>query len=207
MSIYSQTDMESLGVTNVGWGVCGFTSSFYAMYDQDQSARPQIINATKAYRVLAEIKTYLHMLQAENSPLLKDITAFTQSFGGQFKTFSIRGYIEEINRAAAQNLGTPQIVMDSKFGIAMPPAAVADYLKRMWQKNTNIAEGVTSSLMNSGIVGVSKSAFSTQEPYHGLKHYLYYKNGTLYSWGNTYSSVQQAMGGSAWKVVYVISIV
>ncbi len=206
MSVYVESEMESLGVANTGWGVCGFTSSFYAMYDQDQSARARIINATQAYMVLAEIKVYLRLLQAENSPLLQAITEFTRSFGGDFQKFTVANYIKEIDKAAAQKLDNQAIVKDKKFGIAMPPEGVADYLVRVWSKKATVTEGVTNSLTNSGIVGVSKSDYGTKELYHGLKHYLYFKNGTLYSWGNTYGTVQQAMGSQAWKVVYVISI-
>ncbi|MBB4266245.1 hypothetical protein [Roseospira visakhapatnamensis] len=206
MSIYSQAEMESLGVTNTGWGVCGFTSSFYAMYAQNPQARPQIINATQAYRVLAEIKTYLRMLQADNSPLLAKIRDFTRSFGPPYDTFKIDDYINNISKAAAQNLSVQQIEGDSKFSMAMPPEAVADYVTRMWERRTSITEGSGALTGGQGIIGVSKSKAGTKLPYKGLKHYMYYKNGTIYSWGRTFSSVADAMGPGGWKVVYVIAV-
>lgn len=206
--------MTRVGITNKDWGVCGFTSSLYALYDLNPATRPLIMTATAAYRVLAEIKTYLTMLKAENSPLLKDITDFTRTFGGEFADFSIDTYIQNINAAAAEGKSRSQILSDSKFSIALPPLAVADYIQRVWGWKTKITEFEIGTGAGDGVIGVSSSEYDAttgaKKPYHGLEHYMYRSSGKVYSWGQAFSSVQDAArsgaGGVLWRVCYDISV-
>src|SRR5665213_494893 len=90
-----------LGETNQIWGICGFTSTFYAMSRMNQFKYTKWIDWTHAYSVLYEIRDYLVALQAVNSPLLQDIVSFTQTFGGAFQKFTIEGYIQSIDNASA----------------------------------------------------------------------------------------------------------
>lgn len=212
MSRVQQT-MTRLGITNKDWGVCGFTSSLYAMYELNPATRPQIINATAAYRILAEIKTYLMMLKAESSSLLNDIRDFTRSFGNEFANFEIDTYIAHINKAAAKGKSRHQILSDSLYSIALPPKAVADYIERIWGWKTTISEFALGTGGGDGIIGVSSSecdGTGAPKPYHGLEHYMYRSGGKIYSWGQSFSSVQQAArdgaGGVLWRVCYVISV-
>lgn len=204
--------MTRVGVTNSDWGVCGFTSSLYALYDLNPAARPQIINATAAYHILAEIKTYLMLLKAENSGLLQEITDFTRSFGGKFANFSVDAYVAHVNSAAADGLSRKQILSDPLYSIALPPAAVADYIKRIWGWNSTITSSATGSGNGDGIIGVTplkRDAFFGKTAYHGLRHYMYRRGTTIYSWGKSFNSVQQAADegarGVKWRVCYVIS--
>jgi len=213
--MYGEQDvMTRLGITNKDWGVCGFTSSFYAMYDLNPATRPQIITATAAFRVLAEIKTYLMMLKAEGSDLLDKIRDFTRTFGGSFKDFTIETYIAEINKAAAMGMSRNQILAEEKFSIALPPEAVADYIQRIWGWKTKITEFSVGTGGGDGIIGVSSSEYDAvtgaKKPYHGLEHYMYRSGGKIYSWGKSFSSVQEASkggaGGVLWRVCYEIAI-
>lgn len=212
MSSFQQT-LTRVGVTNAHWGVCGFTSSLYALYDLNPATRPQIINATAAYRILAEIKTYLMMLKADNSGLLRQITDFTRTFGNEFATFTIDAYIARINEAAAEGKSRHQILSDSLYSIALPPAAVADYIQRLWGWNATVAEFPAGNGAGDGVIGVRSSTHDRQtgqaKPYHGLEHYMYRSGGKIYSWGQSFNSVQEASnsgaGGVPWRVCYVIA--
>src|SRR5215472_16554911 len=121
-SILKPTGLNLMGWTNTGWGVCGFTSSFYAMYELNTGKQGLLLGAGIAHKVLAEIKTYLMMLKgAGELTLLHDITAFTASFSG-YKNFTIDNYIKYINNSVGRT--EKQIIADSKYSIAMPPQAV-----------------------------------------------------------------------------------
>ena len=209
-----QGTMTRLGVTNEDWGVCGFTSSLYAMYELNPATRPRIVNATAAYHILAEIKTYLMMLKAEGSSLLNEIRDFTRTFGADYANFDIDAYIARISEAAATGLSRHQVLSDPLYSIALPPKAVADYVERIWSWKTAIAEFAVGTGGGDGIIGVSSSecdaTTGAKKPYHGLEHYLYRSGGKVYSWGQSFSSVQAASrggaGGVVWRVCYVISV-
>src|SRR5262245_42480931 len=95
-SIRKPSGLDLMGWTNAGWGVCGFTSSFYAMYELNPGKQGLLLGAGIAHKVLAEIKTYLMMLKAAGElTLLRDIEAFTASFSG-FEKFTIDSYIKYV---------------------------------------------------------------------------------------------------------------
>jgi hypothetical protein len=193
--------LDDMGLLNAGWGVCGFTSSFYAIYNLNQWKGGTIINANKAFRVLAEIKTYLVTLQADGkTALLGEIETFTKTFPG-FEGFKVDDYIRSINAAVSKT--ESEIIGDSKFSIAMPPEGVADYLNRMWGCKVSVDIISGGDGRGNGIIGVSEGASSS---YDGLKHYKYRRNGVIYSWGQQFSTVVQAMGGPNWRVCRFIKV-
>lgn len=102
--------INAMGTLNNRWGVCGFNSSLYALYEHNPRKRADLTSAAKVdTRVAAEIKTFLKMLQAEgNAKLLSDIEAFTRSFGGKRAGFTIAGYIQKIDAEAAKEGGEIQ---------------------------------------------------------------------------------------------------
>lgn len=187
-AIMSVTIQEDLGRTNVGWGVCGFTSTFYAMWALNPGTHAALINAPKPFSVLAEIKVYLRILQAEvKTTALKSITDFTRSFGKPYHKFSIESYIAQIDKAVT--LTDKQIEANKLFGIAMPPQCVADYAKRIWRYESTIAMGDAGG---DGIIGVKSSGHPLMTEYGGLCHYMYRHNNRIYSWGRSFGSVQEA---------------
>ena len=193
--------IDDMGRANQGWGVCGFTSSFYAIYNLNQWKGGTIINANKAFRVLAEIKTYLMMLKADGkTALLNEIETFTKTFPG-FESFAIDDYIRSINAAVLKT--ESEIIKDKKFSIAMPPEGVADYLNRLWNCKVSVEVIGGGEGHGTGIIGVSEGASSS---YDGLKHYMYRRNGVIYSWGRQFDSVVAAMGGSSWRVCRFIKV-
>ncbi|HEV7268430.1 MAG TPA: hypothetical protein VGN83_26515 [Falsiroseomonas sp.] len=203
---------KQLGETNAGWGVCGFTSSFYAMYKERHGTQKWLQNATHGYSVLYEIREYLMALQGASSPMLGEIVAFTRTFGDEFKDFTIEKYIARIERASAQEKEEEDILDNSKFGIALPPAAVADYLRRMWKAKAEVKQVDLDSLAD-GIVGVSRGETDDKggrQPYLGLCHYMYRRNFNVYSWGSVFPSVAAAdqwkTGGVTWRVRWLIEV-
>ncbi len=194
---YSESDMKSIGETNAGWGVCGFTSSLYAMYHLNPASRRFLIAAPQAWSVIYEIQDYLEsLIQQNEAKLIDSIEKFTRTFGnGAYKDFSVEGYLKYIKQnwekyatPASGDINTP-IMSDGKFSIAMPPHAVVDYLKRMWKIDSKLS---ATSSASDGIVGVKDPSDKTMVLYDGLRHYLYQKNGKVYSWGQTFSSVLEA---------------
>jgi len=211
-AVMSKT-MKSLGQLNEGWGVCGFTSTFYAMYRQNPAARPWIVNATQVFSVLYEITDYLEALKAAQSPLVKAIEDFTQSFGGVHAAFTVDKYIERVNTASEtarqtlsvddENLQT-DLKKQELFGIGLPPLAVADYVERMWKWKATVIQTASASQSSRSIVGVRDVTSTKMTMYNGLCHYLYHGNSGYYSWGNRYSTLEKA--DKDYAICYVIKI-
>lgn len=184
------TPMGVMGQTNNHWGVCGFTSTFYAMYETRRGNRGMLIGAGVATRVLAEIKTYLVMLKAAGEKtLLGDIQAFCQTFAG-FGAWTIDDYIARVNKAV--NMSEADIKQEKMYSIGMPPYAVADYLKRAWSQDSDVLvlpqDGDSGG---DGIIGVRRTDLD-MKAHSGLCHWMYRTNGVIHSWGNTYNSVSAA---------------
>ena len=211
--------MKSMGVTNASWGVCGFTSSFYAMWKLEKTARPQLINAPKPFTVLAEIKTYLRMLQAEgNQTAIRAIEEFCQSFGPPFDAFTVESYCDRIS--ASVEYTEQQILENGLFGIGIPPDYVADYLRRMWGYDATVIQVPPGSDPGGdAIIGMTVPA-GTKFPdrsvaktlYNRLVHYMYRRKGLIYSWGeDPYKTIAEAAAGGApwakgWQIGWVIRI-
>jgi hypothetical protein len=199
---------DDMGVMNEGWGICGFTSSLYALYEHNPTERVNLAKGgSTGTRVLAEIKTYLRTLQAEGETgLLGEIEAFTKTFGGIFTGFTVEGYIASINDVVVTG-ANPR---DAKYSIAMPPRAVVDYLKRICDF-TNARLVGPGSGMSELILGVCRSGPGM---YNNLRHYLYLLNGIIYSWGKQFrgsdlsDSVAKAAAhvGATWTIGHEIAI-
>jgi hypothetical protein len=59
----------------------------------------------------------------------------------------------------------------------------------MWKVD---AQARFTSAASDGIIGVKDVSDKSMWMYDGLRHYLYQKNGKIYSWGESFSSVQEA---------------
>ena len=187
--------LEKLGILNAGWGVCGFTSCLYGLWDVlPKTSRSQLHGGTKAHRLLAEIKVYLTMLKAEtNANLIRDIEAFCQKFGGDdndFGSFTVDGYISRVNSAVSKS--EKQIKADKNYGIGMPPHAVVDYLNRMWEYKVSLNEGKNFGGPENGVIGVKNIVDPLSALYDGLEHYMYRHNQMIYSWGESFASIDEA---------------
>lgn len=191
------TSIDSMGKLNNAWGICGFASALYSLYEHSPKQRAQLAPAGETNtRMLAEIKTYLKMLQADDKVvLLGKIQIFTRSFGGQWADFEIDKYIERINAVVKSG-----VVGD--FSIAMPPEAVVDYLQRVCDfKSARILTG-NELEPKELILGLSRTGMNM---YNSLAHWVYELNGTIYSWGKQFPSRQSVMSyknytGIAYKI-------
>ena len=224
--------LTKLGITNASWGDCGFTSAFYAMWEMEKQARPRLINAPKPFSVIAEIKTYLRMLQAEgNQAAIKAIEEFCQSFGPPFDTFTVEKYCDRVSDSVGLVTRSPTnnkrdakaeqaILADPLFSIGMPPNLVVDYLKRMWGYNATVIEVPPGSDPGgNAIIGMNVLP-GTKDPggnvvktlYNLLVHYMYRHNGLIYSWGApAFPTIEAAALGGAdwakgWQIGWVIQI-
>src|SRR5438876_10058078 len=97
--------VDDMGIENAAQGICGFTSTLYAVYMN----RPQLQNrlegaldtATRSTRLMAEIKTFLQMMKADgNDAVLSQITELTKTFPG-YGGWTVDSYIAAINKQAA----------------------------------------------------------------------------------------------------------
>ncbi|MBX9698059.1 MAG: hypothetical protein K2X74_01425 [Acetobacteraceae bacterium] len=201
----SSADFDLMGQINNSWGVCGFTSCFYAMYEMNPAQRGLLLGAGIATKVLAEIKTYLVMLQADGkTALLRSIEDYTKTFGKigkcDFSTWTIDGYIALINTAVGKS--DAEIRGDCSHSIGMPPEAVVDYLKRIWGRDSELqsVSGGTGGVADA-IIGVTRG---TMPMYDGLSHWMYRKGGKIYSWGREFPSIEAA--NKAYRLCRVITI-
>lgn len=181
--------MDDMGVLNKSWGICGFTSTMYAVYKHTaKQARSGVIDVSDPKVMLAEILRYLDLLaKAQDQTTLDSIADFTKSFGGIFAGFTMTKYMESLRN------GPPDLT-NAAFSIAMPPAAVVDYLKRGWGFSA-AAEVPVSATGSEFILGVRRA--DTTTPYGGLRHYIYERNNKFYSWGSQFASLNTAMAGGA----------
>lgn len=178
--------IDNMGVLNGGWGICGFTSSLYALYTHQPSGKLEAA-ASKGSRMLAEIKTFLVTLQANGDErTLSEIKRFTRSFPG-YGSFDIGTYIQTINAIAQlRSVNT----RDAKYSLALPPDALVKYLRLMAGfSSARIIDARSPQLER--IIGVRKSGEKT-EPYDGLVHWMYQRGPTTYSWGRRFTSVTAA---------------
>jgi len=121
--------------------------------------------------------------------LANEILNFTRSFPG-YETFTFYEYLTEINKAPCS----------TKLSIALPPNAVLAYLAhkqigvvyhRGVQNLTYVPTVDTSS--NPYILGLSSASFrgdTKPHPYNGLAHWVYMKDGKIYSWGQKFESLR-----------------
>jgi hypothetical protein len=160
---------------NKGWGICGFASSLGALFQN--SAYAKIINRAVNHnelntRLLAEIKSYLVILQGEdNYLLLGEIERFTRSFGGVFSSFSIDKYIAKINQISSN----APYAYDRGYSIAMPPNALVDYLQHNCEMVNAHKIACRNSTTNNVILGLGDPAKAGNE-WKGLVHWVYKKS-------------------------------
>lgn len=173
----AKKNTQKLSGPNRAWGICGFTSALAGLYETDKTLKSRFDKALHGsdfrLRLLAEMKTYLNFLRADESPLLKKIVDYTRTFDGYDK-FTIEAFIEEINQAVTGK-------MPKDYGIALPPEVVVDYLKRMWERKTPKVEdgdGASAKNVMLGMFDKAKAKGGT------LQHWVFkVDDANTYNWG------------------------
>jgi len=192
---------------NRGWGICGFASALGALHQNGLLGNTIDKAVTQDHlktRILAEIKSYLVLLQSQkHQSLIHDIEEFTSTFAG-FGGFKIQSYINHINDIA---LNDPDRA-DKQFSIAMPASAVADYLRQMGElKHVQLID--QSSLnFNNVILGLGDKTDTKRMKWKGLAHWVYMNNNIIYNWGKkqTLQQLMQLQRDRNWQIVYQILI-
>jgi hypothetical protein len=202
----SKQQMNAMGTLNNRWGVCGFTSSLYALYENSPSLRAQLTESAKvSTRVIAEIKSFLRQLEADgNAKMLTEIADFTRSFEG-FGGFTIAEYIRQIDAVAAKGASYAK----GDFSIALPPEAVVAYLRYIGFRNPQVLPtGADLTGKNELVLGLADPTGKLTQ-YGGLCHYVYQKGSTVYTWGRQFTSVAEAGKNNpdtvGWTTCVVIS--
>lgn len=206
---------NAMGMTNNFWGICGINSSLYALYENNPAMRNRLARgAVTPTMMLAEIKTFLRILQADGKQsILNAIESFTRTFEG-FEAFTVRSYIEKINDAAVAVSGTrigshreqtaQKALLKDNFSIGLPPEAVVYYLQKICGfDKAKIAD--LSSTDTELVLGLYRDDGDNMNVCDGLRHYVYYLNGTYYSWGKTFASIDQMKrnyGGICYKISF-----
>lgn len=195
--------MLSISEVNKDWGICGFASTLGALYKQGifkDTIKRAVSRHEFDTRLLAEIKTYLVILQSEDKNiLLNEIQKFTRTFGGIYSGFTIQGYINKVNTIAV----SPPLRTDKGFSIAMPPNAVVDYLKRICDvKNPTLVQ-CNSTTNNNVILGIGDKRKVNE--WKGLGHWVYKKsNLEIYNWGQKETLTELLAHNPNWQIIYEI---
>jgi len=195
--------ISEISKCNAAWGICGFASSLAALFDKNiLTGKAQ--GCDLQTRILAEIKIYLLMLQADNPMLIKKIEVFTHSFGGNYIEFTVKEFLQKCSEIHDANvLDNFGFGVNNKFGIAMPAEAVIDFFHRYGKKAT-----LTESPNPIG-TGVILGLGSGTDMNKRLLHWVYkfdachvYNNGEI----QLLTECLLPPSGSPYSVNYQISI-
>jgi hypothetical protein len=185
--------ISDISKPNAKWGICGFASSLAALYDTNV-LNTKVQGRDLPTRILAEIKTYLVMLQSENPLLLREIENFTRGFGKKWAGFRIETFIQKIN-----NVTNPDVVdLGEGFDIAMPKNAVIDFLRRNGKKGTHEIE--LHPLRTGVILGLGDMQDKS------LRHWVYkHSADKVYNYGKD-QPLRDCLIKGPYTVVHQISI-
>lgn len=195
--------LSDMGQKNDRWGVCGFTSSLYALYNNSPGlAHGDLSNvATSDIRFLNMIADYLDELQATGAAQLRQsIEAFTGSFPG-YSGFSIDEYVRRIRFIGTIN--ATKAVGD--FSLAMPPPTVVDFLKRRCGFGNAQVLGLADPARTEEVLGLSDPTGGLQQ-YGGLCHYVYKNAAGIHSWGDRFDDVAAAGAGNPDTVGWTVCV-
>ncbi len=192
-------DVDLMGIENASQGICGFTSTLYAVYMNQSQLQARLTGAmggaTRSTRLMAEIKTFLQMMKAAGrQEILNGIEELTRTFP-RYGTWTVDTYIAGINTL---NLGN--------YSIAMPPEAVKEYLRVAWNIVANIDNADTGN--KNAILGLSRTG-APMNKWKNLAHYVYRDMaGRIYSWGEQFTDLAKmnTAKNRNYSVIYTISL-
>ena len=187
-----------MGIENEEQGICGFTSTLYALYmdrpNLQRELKDALSPATRSTRLMAEIKTFLQMMRAEGkNAILRDITELTQAFDG-YGGWTVDAYIESINS-----------IGEVDYSIAMPPGSVMEYMRTAW----NMRPFLTDNDQPGDVILGLTSTTAPVSRWRNLAHYVYRSaDGTIYSWGQQYANLDHLneQAEDDFSVVYRIMV-
>ena len=137
--------LKNMGNLNQRWGVCGFNSSLYALYNDSPNSEHGTVGldrlAQSSKDFVKMLADYFRELQNNDQVTLQSIEAFTQSFDG-FRSFTIKEFIRKVE--FIDKISASKAI--DEFSVAMPPQAVVDFLKRRcaFQNAAVVPQGVVN---------------------------------------------------------------
>ena len=173
--------IDLMGIENETQGICGFTSTLYAVYTNSPILRGKLEGALddtmRSTRLMAEIKTVLMMMKAaNNNTVLDQITELTRTFPN-YGGWTVDSYIQKINDLTVGD-----------YSIAMPPDATMEYMRTAWDMHPRMAGNVESG---HAILGLTRTGAPLNR-WKNLAHYVYQNaNGRLYSWGAQFKDLAE----------------
>ena len=179
---------QDLTHPNRDWGICGFVSVLGSLYDSDPKMKAKLnkILDDKHFetRLLADIKTFLVMLQADNkTALLKEIEVFTGTFT---KGFKLDAFIKRINAVVAD----PKLLKE-EFTLAMTEKALVEYLTTNWGLKATLTMGAGGEKKAKAILGLYKGK--------DLKHWVYKSGTDVFNYGEV-TTIAQVMKEDGYTV-------
>ena len=191
-------DIDRMGKENTKQGICGFTSTLYAVYMNQPQLQGQLSGAlgaqTRSTRLMAEIKTFLQMMKADGkNNILSQIAELTRTFPG-YDAWSVDSYIKEINTLKVGN-----------YSIAMPPEATMEYMRTAWDLHPVLKDNCTSGNV---ILGLTRTG-APQNKWKNLAHYVNMSRaGRIYSWGEQFDSLadMNTKKRKDYSVIYCITV-
>jgi len=202
-------ELNKITEVNNKWGICGFVSVLAAMYDNDLGFKGIMNEIEKKNhyktRIIAEMSSYLSMLEADNNKLLTEVRVFTSTFGDIYNIADNKTFIELTQQYArlvdkvleARKRGE-EISLDElhEFGIAMTPDSVQDYLYRMHNIKSNHVEDSKNIICG---------CYAKNDPNKKLKHWIYVNGqGKVFTWGKEYISLNEFEKNKGYSKLYGI---
>lgn len=200
----SVSGIDAMGIENDTQGICGFTSTLYAVYSNRPELKGYLDKALapkdRALRMMAEIKTFLVMMEAEGKDKIRtDIEALTRSFAG-YGSWTLESYIESINA-----MGVPGSQPVANYSIAMPPEGTMEYMRTAWGMRPSLVQNLVSG---DAILGLTRTG-GPRNAWKNLAHYVYQgANGVIYSWGEQFKDLAAVNKAKSkdYSVIYTIKV-
>ena len=192
--------IDAMGIENATQGICGFTSTMYAIYANRPELRAGLQRAfddkTRSTRLMAEIKSLLVTMNAEGKQgVLDQIMELTRTFPN-FGGWTVDSYIASINSQTAAN-----------YSIAMPPEATMEYMRSAWKMRPSLVDMLRPG-GGDAVFGLTRTG-APRNRWKNLAHYVYRAgDGTLLSWGEKFNDLNDlnTRKNRDYAVVYIIKV-
>lgn len=164
--------LNGISYHNKVHGLCGFAAALMATNGGGNRWFSDLKH------IASSMQQFFEHCARSRVTMIAEIVNFTKAFKG-FETYDITGLIHGLERAAQGQPVTPK-----QLSAAMTPNAVLYYL-RNFRNCANARLVDPDERPQQCIVGLSDGSVS-MNVHGGLAHWVYYRGGTLYSYGNAY---------------------
>jgi len=193
---------------NQSFGVCGFASALASLYEQSEKVYNKMNMIQKGHFqtcFIPEFSNYLEKLNLGNKILLTEIRLFTNTFNDEFTFASNRQLLQCTQEYACIVAEQKPLGEYRKLGVAMPPAAVKDYLSRIYKIDT-----IEVHENKNIICGLSDGEDNPLDEIHlfdGLKQWVYiderervFYRGECYQLFEDFSKKHKPLDQVIWRI-------